>query len=249
MDPNKKEELIKKLEAANAHKAELDARKKDMIERGAVVNKGLKEVDKQQSKTSVKNQLYDYNNFILQLKREHKALSDTSEHKTVFKGKGICLKLLKEYCAGAGAGAGAAVGMAAAAAAADDEDAAVGMAAAAAADDEDAAVGMAAAAAAEDDEDAAVGAAVSIIDRIGQCFKESVKTLNDKISTGTTTTSVRYNTFVTKMLTLSNLSKTIKEKEVLLLETIKSIREDKANEMFFGNLDTIRKNHEKSVLL
>ena len=50
MDPNKKEELIKKLEAANAHKAELDARKKDMIERGAVVNKGLKEVDKQQSK-------------------------------------------------------------------------------------------------------------------------------------------------------------------------------------------------------
>jgi hypothetical protein len=226
MDPEERKKLLEKLEVAKARKAELDDKKKDLQGRAAVVSRGLKDMQLLQFETSVKNQLYDYGGeygCIVRFRTAQKVLLESTEYKFVFK-RPSCFELVKEYCAADAVGP-AAVGMAAAAA--DDDAAAV-----------------------------AVGAAVSIIDRIEQRLSESEIILRERFENENKNTSDRYKRFYTnQILGLKTLSETTIEKEFLLLDPIekaiesKHITEEKANEMLHGNLHTIRRNREKSVLL
>ena len=225
MDPERKK-LLEKLEVATARKEKLDEKTKELQGRAAVVSKGLKEMKLLQFETSVKNQLYDYGGeygCIVRFRTLQQKILDSTEYKFVFQ-RPSCFELVKEYCADDEVGA-AAVGMAAAAA--DDDAAAV-----------------------------AVGAAVSIIDRIEQRFSESKTILRERLENENTDTSDRYKRFYkNQILGLKTLSETTIEKEFLLLDLIekaiesKLITEEKANQMLFGNLDAIRTNREKSVLL
>ena len=272
MDPERKK-LLEKLEVAKARKAELDARQADIKGRAAVVSKGLQEMELLRFEASVKKKLYDYGGeygCIVKFRKAQKVLLESIEYRTVFK-RPSCLELVKEYCAVDAVGA-AAVGMAAVTDEHDDDDSAffedataVGMAAAADDDtrslfeDADAvevAVKDVDAVAVEDVDavGAAVSAAVSIIDRIGQCLSESERILREKFANKAN--SDRYKKFFQiHLLGLKTLSETTIEKEYSLLNPIekaikrKLITEEKANQMLFGNLDAIRTNREKSVLL
>ena len=269
MDPERK----KLLENLKARKAELDARQADIKGRAAVVSKGLQEMELLRFEASVKKKLYDYGGeygCIVKFRKAQKVLLESIEYRTVFK-RPSCLELVKEYCAVDAVGA-AAVGMAAVTDEHDDDDSAffedataVGMAAAADDDtrslfeDADAvevAVKDVDAVAVEDVDavGAAVSAAVSIIDRIGQCLSESERILREKFANKAN--SDRYKKFFQiHLLGLKTLSETTIEKEYSLLNPIekaikrKLITEEKANQMLFGNLDAIRTNREKSVLL
>jgi hypothetical protein len=226
MDPEERKKLLEKLEVAKARKAELDDQKKDLLGRAAAVSRESKKAQLLRFETSVKNQLYDYGGeygCIVRFRTLQQRILDSSEYRTVFK-RPSCFDLVKEYCAADAVGT-AAVGMAAAAA--DDDAAAV-----------------------------AVGAAVSIIDRIEQRFSESKTILRERLENENQDTIDRYKRFYKiQILGLKTLSETTIEKEFLLLDPIekaiesKHITEEKANEMLCGNLDTIRRNREKSVLL
>ena len=253
MDREERKKLEARKAELDARKEELEARLADVKGRAAVVTQGMNQIERMQFKHSVKNQLYDYKNEIARFRTTHQRILDSTEYKLVFK-RPSCFELVKEYCAvGALADGAVAVGMSADPRAdvdgnESDSDGA-SFHTAPSEEDEDQS---------EEVEDAvAVSAAVvSIIDRIGQCLSESERILREKIANENKATSDRYKIFYqTHLLGLKTLSETTTKKEFLLLNPIekaiesKSITEEEANEMLFGNLDTIRRNREKSVLL
>ena len=252
MNPEEREKLEARKAELDARKAKLEAGLADVKGRAAVVSKGVKQIQRMKFENSVKNQLYDYKNEIARFRTTHQRILNSTEYKLVFK-RPSCFELVKEYCAPTALAVGAvAVGMSADPRAdvdgneSDSDDKSFHTAPSE--EDEDPS---------EEDEDAvAVGAAVSIIDRIGQCLSESERILREKIANENKATSDRYKIFYqTHLLGLKPLSESVIEKESLLSDTIetaiesKSITEEEANEMLFGKLDTIRRNREKSVLL
>ena len=265
MNPEERKKLLEKLEVAKARKAELEAGLADVKGRAALVTQGMNQIQRMQFEQSVKNQLYDYNNEIARFRTTHNRILGTTEYQLVFK-RPSCFELVKEYCAVGAVPVGAvAVGMSADPRAdvdgneSDSDDSfhtapSTPPSAAPFEEDEDPS---------EEDEDAvAVGAAVSIIDRIGERLSDSERILREKFDDKNKATSDRYKIFsqstlfgFKNVLGLKPLSESVIEKESLLSDTIetaienKSITEKEANEMLCGCLDTIRRNREKSVLL
>ena len=260
MDPNKKEELIKKLEAANARKAELEAELADVKGRAAVVSKGVQEIELRRLKTVMENTLFEYSEHIKTFERDKTALIGNREFDQVFKDRS-CFELVKEYCAvGALAVGAVAVGMSADPRAdvdgnESDNDSfhtapSAAPSAAPSEEDEDPS---------EEDEDAdAVGAAaadedadMSLIRRIDDCLEESKKSL----LTLRSQKKSRTDEFIAKLSNLSKLSETIKANEVSLLTNVvrakrSGLSEEKANqEILFGKLGEIKKNYRKSFKL
>ena len=85
MDPNKKEELIKKLAARQA----------DVQGRVALVSKGLQEIELMRLKTVTANTLFEYSEHIKKFERDKTELISSREFKQVFKDQS-CSQLIKE---------------------------------------------------------------------------------------------------------------------------------------------------------